>query len=176
MSSGLFPGLLGQGFQGLPVPVRNAHRGTDVALRGTATVERGTSMIAGFLCAITSVPRSMKAAPVVVRIAVDADGETWTRQYGSARPMRSRLCARGGLLVERLGPATMKFALTGDSGRIKWRLTGISLLGLPLPVKWFRVAATIEARDGRYAFTVEAAASGIGRIVRYDGELDVVEP
>jgi Domain of unknown function (DUF4166) len=139
-------------------------------------VERGTSIIAGCLCAITSVPKSITAAPVVVQIEANAGGETWTRRYGSARPMRSRLSAKDGQLVERLGPATMAFALTTDAGRILWRLSAISLLGLPLPVSWFRVAATIEARAGHYAFTVEAAASGVGRIVRYDGELDVVEP
>ena len=51
-------------------------------------------------------------------------------------------------------------------------LEHIGAFGFALPLKWFRIAATIKARDGRYHFVVDSELIGVGRIVRYEGLLD----
>jgi hypothetical protein len=38
------------------------------------------------------------------------------------------------------------------------------------------VTAFSSARADRYTFVIDAALLGVGRIIRYEGELDVVGP
>ena len=78
----------------------------------------------------------------------------------------------GQLLVERLGPGTLEFRLVVREGTLEWVLEHIEAFGIALPLKWFRIAATIKARDGRYHFVVDSELIGVGRIVRYEGLLD----
>jgi hypothetical protein len=77
-----------------------------------------------------------------------------------------------GLLVERLGPAAFKFRLLARDGTLEWVLEHITAFGIALPLKWFRISATIDSRDGRYHFAVDSELRGVGRIVRYEGLLD----
>jgi hypothetical protein len=173
MEVGLFPSLLGETFQRLDAPVRAVHGGSSRRLRGTATVERGHSLFARILCAMASLPRSADRVPIEVQINTDSQGERWTRFFGDCRPMQSRLHGNRDLLVERLGPAVFVFRLREHGGGIAWSLIQISALSIQLPIRWFTVSAFSGAHAGRYTFTVDAALRGVGRIIRYDGELDV---
>jgi hypothetical protein len=168
----LFPDLLGREFDGLDARVRAVHGGAPRVLRGSATIERGTSVLARFFCAIAFLPRNQCCKSAVVEIVTMPDGEQWTRHFGESAPMRSRLRARGDLLVERLGPVTMAFELVARDGGIDWVLRRVAALGCPLPLRWFRVASRSGVRAGRYQFLVLAELSGVGRIIRYEGELD----
>lgn len=76
------------------------------------------------------------------------------------------------LLVERLGPVALKFRLSVRDGGMKWALEQVSMCGIPLPITWFRISATIDCRDGHYHFCVDSQIRGVGRIVRYEGLLD----
>jgi hypothetical protein len=176
MEVGLFPSLLGATFQRLDPPVRAVHGGSSRRLRGTATVERGHSLFARILCAIASLPRSANRVAIEVQINTDGQAERWTRYFGDCRPMQSRLHhGNRDVLVERLGPAVMVFQLREHDGGIAWSLIRISALGIGLPSRWFMVTAFSGARADRYTFTVDAALRGAGRIIRYDGELDVID-
>ncbi len=84
------------------------------------------------------------------------------------------LGSRHGLLVERLGPAVLTFRLREREGGVEWALVHLSAIGIRLPIRWFMVSAYSGARAERYTFVVNAALRGIGHIIRYEGELDVV--
>jgi hypothetical protein len=65
----------------------------------------------------------------------------------------------------------LRWVHSGESRRLRV-LEHIGAFGIALPLKWFRIAATIKARDGRYHFVVDSELIGVGRIVRYEGLLD----
>ena len=174
MATGLFPSLLGSAFERLVPAIRAVHGGASCHLRGTATVTRGASLIANMLCAITFVPASVALAELEVTISADTGGETWVRHYGRSRPMRSRLVALGGILIERIGPAALLFQVDEIDGCMKWRLVRASAFGISLPRSWIDVTADIGTQNGRYSFIVNATLRRVGCVVRYHVELDVV--
>jgi hypothetical protein len=172
MVATLFPSLLGVEFAALDPCLRWVHSGDSRKLRGRVTVERGTNVAAKVLGVVTTLPSTMTDAPIEVRIEVTEKGETWTRLFASHRLMESTLQREQGLLVERLGPAVLKFRLLVRDGTLDWVLEHIAAFGVALPLSWFRISATIDSRDGRYHFIVNSELRGIGRIVRYEGLLD----
>jgi hypothetical protein len=172
--SGLFPTLLGHDLEALHASVRRAHSGQALTLRGTATIARGPSLLARLLCRLASLPRNQLQEPLTVTIEVLTAAERWTRHFGQSAPMRSTLRVRDGLLVESLGLTTMRFRLTARDGGIDWTLVRIAGLGIPLPCRLFRIATRSGVTNDRYAFQVTAAVVGIGELIRYEGELDVV--
>jgi Domain of unknown function (DUF4166) len=173
VAAGLFPSLLGETFNRLDAPVRAVHGGRSRRLRGTATVARGQSFLARLLCTIASLPRSSDRMALEVQITAEGHTEQWTRYFGDSRPMDSRLLGKRGLLTERIGPAVLVFRLGQREGGIEWSFVKIFALGIALPKRWFSVAAFSGARADRYTFSVEVALIGVGRVIRYDGELDV---
>jgi hypothetical protein len=114
----------------------------------------------------------MKDAPIEVQIEETGRGERWIRLFAGSHRMVSTLYRDGGLLVEQLGPAALKFRLSVRGGGMTWVLEHISAFGVPLSLRWFRISATIVSRDGRYHFFVDSELCGVGRIVRYEGLLD----
>ena len=171
----VFETLLGERLAGLPPPVRELHREGERRLyRGRATVTRGASWLSRMAGAVTGLPPAAIDAPLEVSIEPIATGERWIRRFGS-HTMASTLRASGGLLRERLGPNDFGFELRADAGGIRWILRGVRMLGLPLPLAWFRGVAAHEFEEqGRYRFTVDAAMPVVGPLIRYDGWLELV--
>jgi len=168
----LFERALGEAYATLPSCVRVLHAGSG-RWRGEATVERGHGALSRLCAWLTRLPPA-GAHPVVVDIVTERDGERWTRRYGAAHAMPSRLWIARGVLHERLGPATLRYRMTVEAGAIVWRVTGIRIFGLlPLPASGF---AGVEAREsgdeGRYRFDVRARLPGIGLLVHYRGWLE----
>lgn len=88
--------------------------------------------------------------------------------------MRSDLRERAGLLEERLGLATFRFALIARCDSIEWRLLAVRALGFPLPLSWFARVFALESIEGDlYAFDVRAELPLAGLLVHYRGTLDV---
>jgi hypothetical protein len=171
-SASLFAGVLGADFAALDPCLRQVHGGEPRRMRGSVSVERGTSLVARALGALASLPLAVTDAPIEVRIEVTDGVERWIRVFPNGRRMASTLHCNGDLLVERLGPAVLEFRLSVSGGGIRWMLEHISAFGIPLPLRWFRISATIDSRNGRYHFFVDSELRGVGRIVRYEGLLD----
>jgi len=168
----LFPSVLGAEFAALDPCLRWVHSGEPRRLQGIVTVERGMSFLARVLGALASVPSTMIDAPLEVRIEGTRTGEKWIRLFAGGDRMISTLHRDGELLVEKLGPAALSFRLSARGGSMQWALERIATFGIALPVRWFRISATIESRDGRYHFIVDSELRGVGRVVRYEGLLD----
>jgi Domain of unknown function (DUF4166) len=169
----LFPSRLRAAFSQLDPKLQWVHNGASRDLSGTVTVERGTSSIARLLGALTSLPPALQAAPIRVRIDVQKDKERWMRTYSGTHVMSSTLYKSGGALVERAGPAALTFRVIARDAGMDWQLEKVSMLGIPLPAKWFEISARVDMQQGRYHFLIDSSLSWVGRIVRYEGLLDV---
>lgn len=173
-AAGLFRGLLGAQFQQLAPAVRAVHDGLSHRLRGTATVERGDALLARLICRLAHLPRAQQDGPVQIDLAVDRDGETWTRHFGGSAPMRSRLRACGAMLVEELGPLRLMFQLRHLDGAVAWQLHSVSVLGLRAPARWLAMTqARSSESNGRYCFEVRVALPFVGAVIAYHGSVEL---
>jgi hypothetical protein len=162
---------LGDDFGRLPEMVRRAHAGA-IRLTGPARVTRGGA-IANILANLMGLPAAAD------RITMSVDGDhlpdrmIWNRRFGD-RKFESRFQLRQGRLVESLGPFRLRLRLDVQDHRLRYVLERVTLFGVPVPR---RMAPDLEAwegeRDGRYDFAVEVRLPFIGRLVRYEGLLDL---
>jgi hypothetical protein len=173
MQRALFPGLLGEGFKSLHPHVRAVHNGQSRRWSGRATVQRGSHPLARLAATLARLPTTQRDEPVIVVIETQAGSEVWTRHFGGAAPMRSVLSNHGGMLVEQMGPVSLQFQANVRDGGMDWYLRRISFLGLPLPRRLFRVVAQASATAKGYRFLVAVGLTGIGEMIRYEGELEV---
>jgi hypothetical protein len=170
---GLYAQILGSAFDELSPILKRIHDGrTPKLYSGRCEVARGQGWMVRLISHLARLPEPHSDVEVTIAIDGATSGEVWTRHFGG-REMRSSLRNAAGMLQERLGPITFKFALSADTHRIDWRLREALLFGLlPLPRAWFK---TCEAREsiveGRYHFDVRAELLGMGALVHYRGWL-----
>jgi hypothetical protein len=174
MVRALFPGLLGEGFASLHPHLKAVHGGQSRRWAGKASVRCGSRLLARVAAKIARLPSSQCDVPTVVSIEARAGQEVWTRHFGNAAPMRSTLSNREGWLVERLGPVALEFQVNVQGTRMHWYLQHVAFLGLPLPRRLFSVQACADSTGMSYRFLVDVRMAGIGELIRYEGELDVV--
>jgi hypothetical protein len=163
---------LGAEFDQLPVTVQRAHAGK-IRLTGYARVSRGGS-VASALATFMRLPAATE------RVAMSVEGEhlpdrmIWNRRFGERR-FESCFKLRRGRLIESLGPFRLQLHLDVRDHRLRYMLEHVTLFGVPVPRA---LAPQLEAwegeRDGRYDFAVEVRLPLIGRLVRYEGLLDLV--
>jgi hypothetical protein len=172
----LYAQLLGEAWAALPLEVRAMHdwRGR-VEARGTATVERGSSVLARLVGKAIGFPAASSATPVTVRFSARDGVETWTRTFGAERFSSTQFAGRGrtaNLLCERFAPFTFAMALVVTNGRLSLVVRSWRMLGMPLPL-WLcpRTEAHESVADGLFSFHVEIRHRLTGLIVRYRGSL-----
>lgn len=164
--------LLGDDIDRLPLAVAALHA-TDGAVvwRGRVDVERGGGVLGHLVGAMLSLPPAGPDQEITFRRTPSGDTERWERII-SGRTFASRLGARDGLLVERLGPAVFRFRLIADEEMLRWQYEGARILGLPWPKALApHIVAQEEASGGRYRFTVSVRLPVIGLVVAYRGWL-----
>ena len=73
-----------------------------------------------------------------------------------------------------MGVARLVFALDEVDGGLRMRLQSLRFLGIPCPA-WLRPRLVAEetGRGDRLCFRIEAAVTGLGRVVGYRGHLVV---
>ncbi len=168
---------LGSAFAALPAPVRALHDATGPRRwTGSATVTRGSGLVARLVCAMIGFPDTAQDTPVTVVVAPEAGGERWTRTIGG-RTFASVHSAGTGrdryLLVERFGLAAVSLALVRDGARLLFVPRRWSILGLPMPGFLLPTGETFETEiDGRFAFDVTIRVPFAGLIVAYRGTLE----
>ena len=175
-ASTLFERALGERFALLPRPLQRFHRLSGRhELHGFVETDAPDSAVGRALAWCLGAPTS--ASHGAIRFVLDAapDVQTWTRHF-PLRTMRSRMHFTQGQVVERMGPASLAFALDVGGGQLRMRLMGMRFLGIPCPA-WLRPRLVAEERGDRSArcervhFRIEAAVPGIGRVVGYRGHL-----
>ena len=160
----------------LAAPIRAVHERRPVTLLGSATVVRGWGWLPRLFLWVGGLPDEQHNAPVKVVLEQMPGGrERWTRHFGNARPMQSSLRRRADCVDETIGVTTLRFKFSLEGGSIRWTAVAGRTLGIPWPQSWLEGIDGYESHHGnRYYFNVRAALPGIGLIVHYVGELDLV--
>ncbi|MBB5716483.1 DUF4166 domain-containing protein [Sphingomonas aerophila] len=168
---GPLPRLLGPAFAFLAPAVVRAHGGAAPAWTGHADVRRSRNPVAWLLCELLRLPRSGRDVPVSLRFEPRGDAERWTRDFAGRR-YASDLWTEDGLLVERMGWATLLFRVDGVGGALRQTLTAVRLAGVTFPA-WAtpRCIATEREEDGALAFDIPVDLPWLGRAIRYSGRL-----
>ena len=97
----------------------------------------------------------------------------WNRQFGDRR-FRSCFTLDRGRLIESLGPFRLRLRLEARDDRLHYVLERVALFGMPFPRSLLPSLEAWEGeRAGRYEFAVEVQLPIIGRLVRYEGLLDL---
>jgi hypothetical protein len=162
---------LGDDFARLPETVRRAHVG-NIHLTGQARVTRGGAL-ANALASMMGLPHTSDRAEMTVDGDHLPDRMIWNRRFG-ARKFLSCFRLRCGRLIESVGPFHLQLRLEVRDHRLHYVLERVTLLGVSVPRS---LAPDLEAwegeRNGRYEFAVEVRLPVIGRLVRYEGLLDL---
>jgi len=172
----LYRRLLGDAYDGLPAPLRAMHDlGDRMSAEGTATVTRGTSLLARLAAALVGFPRAGENVPVRVDFTREDGRERWTRTF-AGRSFHSTQEPGSGrcewLVCERFGPLCIGMALVLEGERLRLIVRRCSVFGIVLPL-WLapRGDAYEYAADGRFHFHVEISHPFTGLIVGYRGWL-----
>ncbi|MDE2280663.1 MAG: DUF4166 domain-containing protein [Xanthomonadaceae bacterium] len=155
--------------------VQRMHAEGDVVrASGSADVDGETHLLARLLRRLLSLPEPGSGLPVTITIERYATHERWNRRFLRDSMHSTLRAGNDGQLLERLGPATLRFALRRDSDAIDWQLRGVYLLGLPLPrMLCGTVLSRSAMRDGRYAFDIDARLPLVGQLIAYRGWLEI---
>lgn len=141
---------------------------------GQADVAGAHHLIARLLRRLLGLPEPGAGQAITVTIERHATHERWSRQFQRGRMVSTLRAGRHGQLHERLGPATLGFALRRDGDAIDWQLQGMRLCGLPLPrALCGTVHSRSGVRDGRYAFDIDVRLPLLGQLVAYRGWLAI---
>jgi hypothetical protein len=169
----LYRRLLGKRFDALPRRVRELHDLNAVSVwSGRATVQLGPHPLARLIAWISGLPPSGRDVALRVTFTPREGHEHWVRDFGG-HTFRSTQSADRDLLRERVGPTTFLFALDASPDGLALRLSGLRLVGVPLPRALHPKVHTIESdAGGRYCFEVESSLPRIGLLVRYAGWLE----
>ncbi|GAB2537269.1 DUF4166 domain-containing protein [Rhodanobacter koreensis] len=174
----LFPSLLGEHWHQLATPVQQMHgNASHVLARGAADVEGSRTLPIRWLRHLLGLPEPGLQQPLEVTIERHGTREIWTRRF-ACKHMRSVLdrVTDSPLLSERLGLITLRFELLRDDKVIDWQLRGVQMFGLPLPRALFgKVLSRSGAEDGRYAFHIDTRLPLLGRLVAYQGWLEIID-
>ncbi len=172
MTPALYRQILGSAFDALPEPLRHLHDlASSTRFIGEAEVIAGANPLARLIATLTGFPTKGGRCAVEVRITIDADGETWQRDFGGQR-FHSRLYAHRGILTEHLGPHRIQFDLCTDASGLSMHPRAWRIFGIPLPrLLWPKISAHETEVDGRFHFDVATAFPMIGTVIRYRGSL-----
>lgn len=172
----LYRRLLGNAYASLPAPLREMHDlNGEMIAEGTATVTRGSGLLARLMGAVIGFPHAGENVPVRVAFKSENGREVWTRTFAGRSFHSTQEQGRGRfewLLCERFGPVNAGMALAIEDGRLRLIVRRWSFLGIPMPLALAPRGDSYEyAENGRFHFHVEIAHPLTGPIVGYRGWL-----
>ncbi len=170
----LYRQVMGPSFDTLAPELQIFHSMTgSIQLSGRCSVTGPQSMVGKILGWIFGLPQTTD--DVALRFDLDADSraETWRRHF-PGRLMISRMRVVNGVLVERLGPVNLHFALEAEQGRLHMLLHKIQVGIISCPR--FLIPAVLaeeNATPGKLHFKVAARLPLLGLLVAYQGYLNI---
>lgn len=171
---GLYQRLLGSAWNELPEPIRALHLAASAS--GRAKVTRG-NWLAGLAADLIGFPKASEDIAITTRFDKHDGWETWTRTFGahSFSSVQSEGADQNQyLLLEHFGPLAVAMALVVESGKLRIVLRRWSVFGVSFPL-WLgpRSDAYESVEDGRFRFHVDIRHPLIGRIIKYEGCLEM---
>ncbi len=177
MARTLYRDLFGERFEALPAEIKAMH-GAARKAAGRGDIQRGRSVLAQLLCALSGAPHSGRDVPVEVRFDPLPGGECWTRDF-DGETFRTRLMLKqdgaAPALTEHFGPFAFHLRMRAHDEGVNLVPEGVKLFGAPLPRFLCPEAGGYErVREGRFCFEVFVRFPLAGEIVRYEGWLKPV--
>jgi hypothetical protein len=173
---------LGAGYAVLPAPVARLHDLAAPAVwQGRADVGDAGGPVARLLARLFGFPPAQRDVPVTVAFDVRDGIETWRRTFGGHAFLSLQYAGTGtehGLIVERFGPVAFAMRVVPSAAGIDLELRSGRVFGIGLPrALWPRISAAerVDA-EGRFQFDVTIGVPLAGRLVRYRGWLQPVDP
>ena len=171
----LYRQILGEDFENLPSPIRelHSHQGT-VYYVGEAAVLGPQTWLARILAALLGTPQRASSGPIKFELTAAHNQERWTRHF-STGTMTSTMKNTNGRLTEKLRMATLYFGLVVVDQRLQMKLLKMVFCGIACPA-WLmpRIVAEETVQNGRICFKVEAHVAFAGRVVGYQGFLQLM--
>jgi hypothetical protein len=174
----LYPRLLGDAFDKLPSVIRAVHEAAPrLVVTGTSTVTEGSFWLSRALRRLLRLPAPGTRLPLSVVFETRDDREILSRHYPGATLTTLQMAAGrsgSGLLCEKFGPFSLIIQLEARSHSLAFTLIDLRCFGFSVP-RWLRpkLTARESADDGRYHFFVRIDVPGLGRLIQYQGCLDV---
>jgi hypothetical protein len=169
---GIYPGLLGSAWAGLPLVVRRLHR--EGRARGTVTIERGRSWPGRLAAQMLGFPPAGDNVVTVLSVERRGEDQVWSRRFGEHLMISRQRLRPDGLVAERFGSFECLFRLRPTQRGIDYDLTGVALSVGGLRVRLPRLlaprgAARTWGEGDAMGLDVSIAAPLLGRILRYHG-------
>lgn len=160
-------------FERLSPLLRKAHTGHK-QLKGHAVVTRG-NVLANLICKIFKFPPASDNVLLTVECKHTESQMLWRRNFGGLR-MESSFSKQGKYLVEHLGPLDLSFIAEEKHKQLHYDFVKTTIWGIPLPkILSPQVIAYEKDVDGVYCFNVEVSMFLVGKVIAYNGELEVSE-
>jgi hypothetical protein len=162
---------IGKDFQYLHSIVQQAHTG-DSKLSGNVRVSRG-NFLANILCQILGMPKSTDSVLLAVDGQHTEDAMIWKRRFGDVE-MISNFVLDGDYFVESMGPIKLWMTLNNQDGELVYTLEKSQFLFIPLPKILSPTLLAFESENnGKYVFSVNVGLPIIGKLIEYNGVLDL---
>lgn len=164
-------------------PLLQAMHRSGGTLGGQIAVSTGTGLAGSVgrrLARRLGIPVDRAHRGFQVDLVHDARAMQWRRRFDDGSELVSVFRPVGrypdGHWLESTGPVRMKLGVDLDGGGWRWRLRGVQVGGMPLPLFLFpRTDACKRIEDdGRYRFAVAFSLFPFGELLRYEGALHAV--
>jgi hypothetical protein len=169
----LYQRVLGDAWSRLPPALQAMHSARSA--EGTATIERGSSLLSKLIVVLFGFPPTGQDVPVSVEFQLHRNGEAWRRTFGCHSFVSFQYEGKGRserLLCERFGPFTFGLAAIIEGDDLRLVIRRWSLFGLPMPAFLQPDNNSYEfVDDGVFHFHVEIGHWITGPIVHYRGHL-----
>jgi predicted DCC family thiol-disulfide oxidoreductase YuxK len=172
--STLFKGLLGQGFDALPEPVRRFHTlAREQFTGGRSTITAPNTIGANLLAFVAGLPAPGENVDTFVRFSPLAHNrEFWRRDFAGRRYESVMEASPDGWLIEHFGLFDLYFRLIANTHGLLWSLQEWRLFKIPLPKFATPTIECFESADAdAFAFDIDVVFPIIGQVVHYSGVL-----
>lgn len=179
-AASLYRHALGPSYEDLPAPIQALHDiGQGKTFTGHADITRGTNILTNIIANIFRFPKGGEDVPVTVSLTRHADVEHWVRHFGGKKMFSTQEAGKGKdayQIIERFGPVSARLNVTLSEGRLNLTPTAFRIFGIPLPKFTFPRGDMFEyVKDGKFMFHVDIVAPFIGRLVKYEGNLEHIK-
>jgi hypothetical protein len=169
-SVSLYRRLLGADFDRLPLALRAFHDSVSGGSgAGIFRVRRKSGAVARAVARALQLPPEGDHVVVTLRVTVENGRELWERTFGTW-PLRTLQRLENGLLIERVGAATVAFDVAADERGMRFRSVDFRWLGVPVPRGLaIEVDADVRGFETHWEAMVLVRAPYVGVITSYEG-------
>jgi len=154
-------------------PVRELHDVHDATVAfGQTHIERGSNPLARVVGWLFGFPPAGRRLPTVITVLAARGAEIWHRRFRN-HPILTHLepATSPGVIVERFRfGVTFELQVIERAGALRFKVLGMRVCGVPMPAwVWPLLNAEERAERGGFAFDIDIALRGCGRLIRYRG-------